>query len=167
MLHKNEKRWSYWEAWYDEKDRLYTVHYGQVGEIGDHYAIVAEQIEGKPTHVLQNWAEEMKEKGYAELAKEDWQKLVVSFPHLSEADVEMRYAIEALLDECLGRTGNGHSDGGDDSRDELAVICCVIDMEKAIAAVQEAMSAARLHDGLVIWRLQDDGTRVSLYPSAC
>ncbi|MGN7470393.1 hypothetical protein [Brevibacillus sp. SAFN-007a] len=166
MLHKNEKRWSYWEAWYDETDRLYAVHYGQVGEIGDHYAIVAEQIEGKPPHVLQMWADEMKEKGYAELAEEEWRKLVVSFRHLSEADVEMRYAIEQLLDECLGKTGNGHSDGGDDSQEALAVFCRVIDVEKAVAAVQEAMSAARLQEGLAISVVRDDGTRVSLYPSA-
>ncbi|WP_432777181.1 hypothetical protein AAFJ72_11825 [Brevibacillus gelatini] len=162
MLHKNEKRWSYWEAWYDEKNRQYVVNYGQVGESVDHYTIVAEQIEGKPAHVLQNWAEEMKEKGYAELAQEDMQKLVVSFQHLSEADVEMRYAIEELLDECLGKTGNGHSDGGDDSEENLAVICRVLDIDKAVAAVREAMSAARLLDGLAIWVLQDDGTRVSL-----
>jgi hypothetical protein len=163
MLLKNEKRWSYWEVWYDETDRLYSVHYGHVGEIGDHYAIVAEQIEGKPKHVLKVWAEEMKEKGYVELAEEDLQKLIVCFPHLSESDVEMRYFIEQLLDECLGKTGNGHCDGGDDSEGKLAVCCRVIDLEKAVVAVQEAMAIARLEEGMSLWALQDDGTRIALH----
>ncbi|GEC88426.1 hypothetical protein [Brevibacillus brevis] len=166
MLKKNETRWSYWEAWYEETEHLYTVHYGNVGEIGDHFAVVAEQIEGRPDEVLQIWAEEMKEQGYQVMKENDFHPMIIRFPHLSESEIEMRYLIEQLLDECLGKTGNGHSDGGEDSERTLAVICRVIDTKKAAAAVFEAMSSAQLVEGISISIKQEDGNLIPLSPPA-
>ncbi|MGG4442204.1 hypothetical protein [Brevibacillus fortis] len=166
MLKKNETRWSYWEVWYEEKEHLYTVHYGNVGEMGDHFAVVAEQIEGRADDVLQSWAEEMKEQGYQVMKENDFHPMIVRFAHLCESEIEMRYLIEQLLDECLGKTGNGHSDGGEDSERTLAVICRVIDTKKAAAAVIEAMSGAQLVEGISISIKQEDGNLIRLNPPA-
>ncbi|MFS0553300.1 hypothetical protein [Brevibacillus sp. 179-C9.3 HS] len=166
MLKKNEKRWSYWEVWYDETEHLYTVHYGKVGEVGDHFSVVAEQVEGRPDEVLQSWAEEMKEQGYEAMRVDDLHQIIVRFAHLCESEIEMRYLIEQLLDECLGRTGNGHSDGGEDSERTLAVICRVIDTKKAAAAVYEAMFNTELWAGISIIVKQEDGNFIPLSPPA-
>ncbi|TQR36729.1 hypothetical protein [Brevibacillus brevis] len=166
MLKKNEMRWSYWEVWYEESEHLYTVHYGNVGEIGEYFAVVAEQIEGRPDEVLQSWTEEMKEQGYQVMKENDFHPMIIRFPHLRESEIEMRYLIEQLLDECLGKTGNGHSDGGEDSERTLAVICRVIDTKKAAAAVFEAMSCAKLGEGVSISIKQEDGNLIPLHPPA-
>nr|WP_217366382.1 hypothetical protein [Brevibacillus sp. Leaf182] len=166
MLKKNETRWSYWEVWYEETEHLYTIHYGNVGEVGEHFAVVAEQIEGRPDEVLQSWTEEMKEQGYQVMKTNDFHPMIVHFPQLCESEIEMRYLIEQLLDECLGKTGNGHSDGGEDSERTLAVICRVIDTKKAAAAVFEAMSSAQLVQGFSISIKQEDGNLIPLNPPA-
>lgn len=166
MLKKNEKRWSYWEVWYEESEHLYTVHYGNVGDIGDHFAVVAEQIEGRPDEVLHSWVDDMREKGYEVVKDEDLHSMIVRFAHLCESDIEMRYVIEQILDECLGRTGNGHSDGGEDSDGTLAVICRVIDTERAAAVVYETMHNAEIGGGISIIMKQEDGKYIPLAPPA-
>lgn len=166
MLKKNETRWSYWEVWYEETEHLYTIHYGNVGEVGEHFAVVAEQIEGRPDEVLQSWTAEMKEQGYQVMKTNDFHPMIVHFPQLCQSEIEMRYLIEQLLDECLGKTGNGHSDGGEDSERTLAVICRVIDTKKAAAAVFEAMSSAHLVQGFSISIKQEDGNLIPLNPPA-
>lgn len=37
MLKKQNDALHYWEVWYDEDEKTFTVHYGQVGERGEHF----------------------------------------------------------------------------------------------------------------------------------
>ncbi|MGG1661202.1 hypothetical protein [Brevibacillus sp. NRS-1366] len=155
----------FWEGWYEEKEQLYTVHFGQVGEKGDHYAVLADQVEGRTHQVLQEWADEMKEKGYMEVTNADLRPLTVQFPNLKESDMEFRYTIEQLLDDCLGRTGNGHCNGGDDSRQGLTLTCRVIQMDKAVAVVVQALRETSFLEGVCFYSDQENGQSIPLYIS--
>lgn len=165
LLKKEEKEWRYWEGWYEEKEQLYVAHFGKVGETGDHYAVLAEHVEGGTHQVLQAWADERKETGYVDVKSADLRLLTIQFPHLQESDTESRYAIEYMLDECLGRTGNGHCDGGDDSRQGLALICRVVQMDKAVAEVVQALRERSLLEEVCLYADEEDGQSIPLSTS--
>jgi len=162
LLKKGEKEWGFWEAWYEEKEALYAVHVGTVGEKGGQYSVLSDQAAGNNLQALQEWINEMKEEGYVEVTKEDLQPLHVQFFHLNAEDVETRYRIEQILDECLGTTGNGHCDGGDDSRGGLVFICRVLQIDQAVVDVRQALRETSFFEGVCMFTFHADNSCIIL-----
>ncbi|GED72264.1 hypothetical protein BRE01_59660 [Brevibacillus reuszeri] len=157
LLKKGEKEWQFWEAWYEEKEQHYAIHCGIVGVRGGQYNVLTDHA-GEYQHSLQEWVNEMKEEGYLEVTKDDLQCLHVQFAHLHAEDIEMRYHIEQILDECLGTTGNGHCNGGDDSRGGLVVMCHVLQIDQAVVDVVQALREKSLADGVCLFTIDADHT---------
>jgi len=162
LLKKGEKEWGFWEAWYEEKEAQYAVHVGTVGVKGGQYSVLADQPAGNNLLALQEWINEMKEEGYVEVTKEDLQPLHVQFFHLNAEDVETRYRIEQILDECLGTTGNGHCDGGDDSRGGLVFICRVLQIDQAVVDVRQALRETSFFEGVCMFTFHADNSCIIL-----
>lgn len=104
----------------------------------------------------------MKAEGYVEVTTEDLQPLHVQFFHLDAEDVETRYLIEQILDECLGMTGNGHCDGGDDSRGGLVFICRVLQIDQAVVDVRQALRETSFFEGVSLFTFHSDNSCIIL-----
>lgn len=167
LLKKDKKRLNYWEVWYEEDEQLIKVHFGCVGEHGDHYAIVVNRADGHPFEIMRKWADQMKEQGFQELTANDLSDITVEFLDVNEADgdssLEKRYLLEHLFDQCLGQTGNGHCDGADYGRGGLVVLCRVIDVDKAVEMIIHALSQVQMLDHVAIATAKN-GTYIPLYP---
>ncbi|RKH36063.1 hypothetical protein, partial [Corallococcus llansteffanensis] len=62
-------------------------------------------------------------------------------------DFEQRNAVEELLTDALGWTGNGEVEGGETEEGRMRVHCRVMDPETAARTVVEALDAEELLEG--------------------
>ena len=81
-----------------------------------------------------------------------------------EEALDKRQIVEDLMNECLGWTGNGSSDGGDIGSGSTNVFNYVIDVEKALKTTIDELSNKKLLDNVKIAYLDEDEEYVSLYP---
>lgn len=122
----------YWEAWKDGKTII--VHYGVVGDTGETEEVNLKLFE-KADMVMEKLVEEKLNVGYEVLDEEELIEFVVQYPYEEnemEAALDKRKIVEDLMNECLGWTGNGSSDGGDIGSGSANVFNYVIDVEKAL-----------------------------------
>lgn len=154
----------YWEAWKDGK--TLTVHYGVVGDTGETEEVKLKLFE-KAEKVMEKLAEEKLNEGYEVLDEEELIEFVVQYPYEEnemEEALDKRQIVEDLMNECLGWTGNGSSDGGDIGSGSTNVFNYVIDVEKALKTTIDELSNKKLLDNVKIAYLDEDEEYVSLYP---
>jgi hypothetical protein len=123
----------YWETW--EHEGTHTVHWGKVGEIGED-RLVRDSSQGNAKKAVQQEILARRKEGYAEI--EDLHTLVIQYRldnWGNESDLERRYRVEDLMNECLGWTGLGHCDGGDIGSGTINIFCLVVDPHVAIAPI--------------------------------
>ncbi len=158
----NELR--YWEAW--KVGRTLTVHYGVVGDMGVTEEVRLKLFE-KAEKVIGKLAEEKLNEGYEYLDEEELIELVIQYRYednqLMEA-LDRRHMVEDLMNECLGWTGNGRSDGGDVGSGSTNVFNYVVNVEKALKTIMEELSNNNILDNVQIAYLDEDDEYVSLYP---
>ncbi len=148
----------YKEAWSHDGDC--TFHWGVVGNTGESETYLIDGDTLKEPAVDNVLAEAIAE-GYREIAPEDQYQIVVQYKTAGgwgdTTDLEKRYHVEDILDECLGWTGNGHCDGGDIGSGTINAFAFVVAPKTACDTIVEELHGQDLLDGAVIaYRNQND-----------
>lgn len=166
LIKKVDDELVYWEAWKD--DKTVTVHFGVVGDIGGTEELKLKLFENAQK-TIEKLAEEKLDEGYEHLDEEELIELVVQYRYeenQKEEAHERRQLVEKLMNDCLGWTGNGSSDGRDIGSGSTNVFNYVIDVQRALKTTIEELSNNnnQLLDHVKIAFLDEDKEYVSLYP---
>jgi hypothetical protein len=140
----------YWEAW--EHDGELTVHWGVVGEMGEHKKLPIPPDEDVDMLVAQE-AESLVDAGYDEPEPDAQATLIIEYPVQGKGtghDFEKRKAVEELLSDMLGWTGNGEVEGGETTPGRMRVYCLVMDTDIAVRTVVEALDEEDLLEGALV-----------------
>ncbi|HSP79636.1 MAG TPA: hypothetical protein VLQ93_13955 [Myxococcaceae bacterium] len=155
----------YWEAWVDEEGTL-TVHLGTVGEVGETRKSPVSPEED-PDMVIAQAAEPLVDEGYDEPEPDDMVPLVVQYPLTGKGsahDFEQRHAVEELLTEHLGWTGNGEVEGAETQPGRMNIFCRVMDVEVAARTLVEALELEELLEGALVAVVPEEGAPRVLWP---
>ncbi|WP_028612869.1 hypothetical protein [Paenibacillus harenae] len=161
MLNKTDPV-QYWEIWYNEDDKEINIHFGQLGAIGEHIT-EAKRIGIKK--LMEKRAEEKMLEGYEYLDEDELHEIMIQYKTGEDSgdDLEIRYHVESLMDECLGWTGNGHCDGGDYGSGTMNVFCLVVDVDIAVKTIISELEQNKLlADSVIAYANGDD--YISVYP---
>ncbi len=150
-LYKKEgDRLRYWEAWVHEG--VLTTHWGFVGEVGEQKDVPLPPEED-PDFAIADVAGPLIEEGYDEVEPDSLSTLIVQYPIEGKGtghDVEKRVAVEELLTDALGWTGNGEVEGGELREGHLRVYCLVMDEKAGVYTVLEALDSEDLADDVSV-----------------
>lgn len=138
----------YWEAWQDE-DKLVT-HWGTLGETGESAQIPLGETESEDAAIARESKAALSD-GFEPI--EPVGELVINYRVSGwgdEADLNKRYRVEGLMNECLGWTGNGHCDGGDIGSGSINIFCMCVDPEIAAQTAVDALRKEQLLEGAVV-----------------
>ncbi len=154
----------YWEAWVHE-DTL-TVHWGTVGETGEEkeQRIPADE---DPDMAIAQAAEPLVDQGYDEPDLDAMVPLVIQYALKGKGtghDFEKRHAVEELLTDVLGWTGNGEVEGGETQPGRMNVFCRVMDLEVAVRTIAEALDEEDQLEGAVIALVREGEEPRVLWP---
>jgi hypothetical protein len=140
----------YWEAWVD--DNGLSVHRGTVGEMGEHQTAPIPPEED-PDLALAEAAGPLVDEGYDEPDPDSLVPLVVQYPLQGKGsghDFEKRNAVEELLTDILGWTGNGEVEGGETQPGQMNVFCRVMDPQIALRTLLEALEEEGYLEGAIL-----------------
>jgi predicted DNA-binding WGR domain protein len=133
---------SYHEAWLNGGSVI--EHWGRVGDRGqmrEHRRAPRESERKALTRILAPAAAA----GYAPIAPDAHAVMVVEYPvdgFGTPKDLEMRLAVEGLLNEALGWTGLGHCDGGSIGSGTMEVACLVVSPTIAEQVISAALQSS-------------------------
>ena len=165
LYRRSQGTYEYWEAW--EHRRVLTVHWGEVGTRGEVREITLKPSQ-KPKSTIVELANAMRATGFAEIDIEEHDVLIVQYKIgevPTEADVERRHAIEALLNEEIGWLGAGMVDGGDIGQGEMNIFAFVVDGPRIAECVVGILREHGDLDGAVIAvRRADEEDEVVVWP---
>lgn len=155
----------YWESWKDGK--TIVIHYGTVGDTGE----TEEKKLGlfqKAEKIMDELAEEKANQGFEYLDEDELFELVIQYSYEEnemKETLEKRHAVENLIDECLGWTGNGACDGGDIGSGAANIFNYVVNVEKATKIIIGELENNNLLEGVKIAYLDpEDEEYIVLYP---
>lgn len=134
----------YWETW-NKDEKTAIVHWGKVGERGEDKEVKGNFFSNFKKKVLKEIAEKVKE-GYAEFDKDKISFLEIEYiidGFGTEQDLEKRHKLEAKMDEVLGWTGLGHTDGGSIGSGTMEVGCIVVDFDIAKKVIEEKLKGTQ------------------------
>jgi hypothetical protein len=154
----------YWEAWVHEG--TLTVHQGVVGETGTETQTPVPDDED-PDMAIAQAAESLVDAGYDEPDIDIMTPLVIQYPLQGKGtgqDFEKRHAVEELLTDVLGWTGNGEVEGGETQAGRMNVFCRVMDAQTAVHTIAEALDEEDLVEGALIALVPDSGEPRVLWP---
>lgn len=153
----------YWEAW--EHDGEVVLHWGETGEPGESQTIPLKHKQSSKK-LIATEATKYRTEGYRELRDGEEHTVLVQYKidgWGTPEDLDKRHAIEEMLNEVLGWTGNGLCDGGDIGSGTMNVCCLVIDPYLASQAIVEELSDHNLLEGALIALELEESFEV-LYP---
>ena len=154
---------SYWEAWEAEGEIVF--HWGVLGEKGEVRNIRLKR-NGSSNMSIPDEADRHRAEGYRELKEGEEHTLLVQYQidgWGTPEDLDKRHAVEELLNECLGWTGNGNCDGGDIGSGTMNVCSLVVDPYLASHTIIAELRENNLLEGAVIAIEREDSFEV-LYP---
>ncbi|WP_141588172.1 MULTISPECIES: hypothetical protein [unclassified Myxococcus] len=165
-LYKKEgNRLRYWEAWVH--DGALTVHQGLVGETGEDHQLPLPPDED-PDMVIAEAAGPLVDQGYDEPEPTAMMTLIVQYAVEGKGtghDVEKRVAVEELLTDALGWTGNGEVEGGELQAQQLRVYCRVMDADAGVRTAVEALDSEDLLEGATLLIARDDEEPRAVWPT--
>jgi hypothetical protein len=164
LYKKSSKGLEYWEAW--ENKGAVTLHWGTVGETGDSLTIKLKKGQ-RGEKVIATEAEPAKKQGYAPIEDDDHSQIVIQYRLKTWGtikDLDTRYKIEGVMNECLGWRGLGHCDGGDIGSGTINVFCFVVDAKAAKEVVVAELKKAGLLKGAII-AVQNDEDYTVIWPN--
>lgn len=147
-LYKNiEGELHYWETW-DQDERSGIIHWGVIGERGQHEAIKSEIISPFQKKI-QKLVNEKIEDGYRPIDDDEVFTLLIEYAvdgMGSAEDLDKRHRLEDRMNETLGWTGLGHCDGGSIGSGTMEVCCFVVDFETAKVVIQKDLQGTEFAD---------------------
>ena len=154
----------YWEAWVHEG--TLTVHSGTVGQVGEERQQPVPPDED-PDMAIAEAAGPLVDAGYDEPDPDAMQTLVVQYTVEGKGtghDVEKRVAVEELLTDAFGWTGNGEVEGGELKDQRLRVYCRVMDPDAGVRTAVEALDSEDLLEGASILLAHGDEEPRAVWP---
>ncbi|MCU0678490.1 MAG: hypothetical protein MUF19_02810 [Candidatus Pacebacteria bacterium] len=158
--HTANEIYNYYEVWLDTNKVV--VHTGVIGHIGETEHIHAKS-EAEKNEIYATKIAKAKNEGYTLLAPEYYQHLVIQFETEgggwgSQIDLDKRDALEHMLNEALGWSGNGHCDGGDIGSGTINLFCLVVDAKLAVQTIVDKFTSESIVDEpyVIGLRVQDD-----------
>ncbi|GAA4321192.1 hypothetical protein GCM10023149_20930 [Mucilaginibacter gynuensis] len=140
-LYKNDNGTiSYWETW-DKDSKNALVHWGVIGNKGQSKEVKSGLFKSFKKEIQQE-IDQLIAEGYGVIDTEDHYTLLIEYivdGMGTLEDVEKRYSLENLMNEVLGWTGLGHSDGGSIGSGTMEVCCLVVDFEIAKQVIEKAL----------------------------
>ena len=130
----------YWETW-DKDDKTAIVHWGIVGHRGQDKEVKGGLFSNFRKTVQKEIDEKLIE-GYAEFDEDKVSFLEVEYKidgFGTEQDLDKRKRLEGKLDEILGWTGLGHTDGVSIGSGTMEAGCIVVDFNIAKKVIEEKL----------------------------
>lgn len=160
LYRKDKTKTLYWEAWPDGEEIV--IHFGELGDTGETTAVALPEFE-PPETAIQKHAEEARQAGFEEIGEEDLFELIVQYKKTAVESEKFQLA-EEIINDCLGWTGLGHSDGMDDSGSAVNIYCYVVEPEVAARKLVDELSGHDLLDHAVIAFQDRDENFVVVWP---
>lgn len=154
----------YHEAW-DNGNKV-IVHWGKLGTIGEDEIIAIKHNE-TAQGVIERELSEAISNGFQEIDIDDHKTLVIQYKTETwgnEKDLEKRYAVEDIANECLGWTGNGICDGGQIGSGSIEIFSYVIDPQIACISLIAELEKKGFLDGAIIAFENEDEDYIVLHP---
>lgn len=143
---KDNQLW-YWETW-DKDEKTAIVHWGIVGEQGENKEVKGGLFSSFRKNVQKEIDQKLKE-GYAEFDQDKVSFLEIEYSiegFGTEQDLAKRHRLEQKMDEILGWTGLGHSDGGSIGSGTMEVGCMVVDFDIAKKVIEKSLKGTEFEN---------------------
>ena len=157
-LYKKENgKLVYWETW--EKDsKTGIVHWGNVGERGTDKEVTSSLFSSFRKKIQKEINEKQKE-GFAEYNEEE--NCFLEIEYLIDGfgtpeDLEKRHKLENKMNEVLGWTGLGNTDGGSIGSGTMEVGCVVVDFEIAKKVIERSLKDSEFENYSRIFKLDQE-----------
>lgn len=140
LYKQNDDALHYWETW-DKDEKTGIIHWGIVGQRGEHKEISSGLFSNHRKKIQKEIDEKAKE-GYAEFGEDNYDFLEIEYTidgFGTDGDLDKRHRLEAKMDDILGWTGLGHSDGGSIGSGTMEVGCVVVDFDIAKRVIEETL----------------------------
>ena len=153
---KDNQLW-YWETW-DKDEKTAIVHWGIVGEQGQNKEVSGGLFSNFRKNVQKEIDEKLKE-GFREFDQDKVSFLEIEYiidGFGTEQDLEKRHRLEAKMDEVLGWTGLGHTDGGSIGSGTMEVGCMVVDFDTAKKVIEENLKRTEFGNYSRIFKIDEE-----------
>ena len=147
----------YWETW-DIDEKTAIVHWGIVGQRGQNKEVKSGLFSNFRKTVQKEIDEKLIE-GYAEFDEDNYVFLEIEFTidgFGTEQDLEKRHRLEEKMDEVLGWTGLGHTNGGSIGSGTMEVGCIVVDFDIAKKVIEEKLKGTEFGDYSRIFKMDNE-----------
>lgn len=156
----------YWEVWKD--GRKIVIHQGTVGTRGKTKTLTALPFTSADRRI-ESLAAAKRDRGFAPIADDDHQTLVVQLPMTSnvDADLDRRNDILAKLDQLIGWLGAGHVDGADYGSGTMNIYVLTVSAEATSPAIIEWVQKNLLSDNatLAVEHQDEDRSPYVIWPT--
>jgi len=139
---------NYWEAWDKQDKKSGIIHWGIVGQTGEHIEVKSTLLENFKRKI-QKEATKMVKEGYGEIDIDDHFTLIIEFEvdgMGTIVDLDKRTRLQDKMDELLGWTGLGHCDGGSIGSGTMELCCFVVDFDIAEKVIANNLKATEFAD---------------------
>ncbi|MBF4485271.1 MULTISPECIES: hypothetical protein [unclassified Flavobacterium] len=153
---KDNQLW-YWETW-DKDEKTAIVHWGVVGEQGENKEVKGGLFSSFRKNVQKEIDQKLKE-GYTEFDQDKVSFLEIEYSidgFGTEQDLAKRHILEQKMDEVLGWTGLGHTDGGSIGSGTMEVGCMVVDFDIAKKVIEERLKGTEFGNYSRIFKIDQE-----------
>jgi len=147
----------YWETW-DKDEKTTIIHWGPVGQHGEEREIKSEHFSNFREAFQKEIDEKLKE-GFAEFNDDNYDFLEIEYEidgSGTDQDLDKRHRLEQKIDEVLGSTGLGHTDGGSICLGTMEVGCAVVDVDIAKKVIEENLKGTEFGDYSRIFKMDSE-----------
>jgi len=152
-----ENKLHYWETW-DKDEKTAVIHWGIVGQPGQNKEVKGGLFLNFRKTVQKELDAKLQE-GYTAFDEENASFLEIEYKIKdfgTEQDLDKRHRLEEKMDEVLGWTGLGHTDGGSIGSGTMEVGCIVVDFDLAKKAIEEALKDTEFSNYTRIYKMDDE-----------
>ena len=156
LYKKTDNQFYYWETW-DKDEKTAIVHWGSVGNRGQNKEVTS-GLFSNFRKTVQKEIEEKTKEGYTEFDEDKFSFLEIEYKiegFGTEQDLDKRHRLEEKMDEVLGWTGLGHTDGGSIGSGTMEVGCIVVDFDIAKNVIEEKLKDTEFGDYSRIFQMED------------
>ncbi|MBK9486978.1 MAG: hypothetical protein IPO01_17895 [Chitinophagaceae bacterium] len=147
----------YWETW-DKDEKTGIVHWGVVGQRGEDKEIKSRLFSNFRKTIQKEIDERIKE-GYSEFDDDNLAFLEIEYiidGFGTDEDLDKRHRLEEKMDEVLGWTGLGHTDGGSIGSGTMEVGCIVVDFDIAKKVIENSLTNTEFSNYSRIFKMDTD-----------
>lgn len=147
----------YWETW-EKDEKTAIIHWGIVGETGQDKEVKSGFFSNFHKTVQKEIDEKLIE-GYTEFEEDNYAFLEIEYTidgFGTDEDLDKRHRLEEKMDEVLGWTGLGHTDGGSIGGGTMEVGCVVVDFYIAKKVIEEKLKYTEFDNYSRIFKMDDE-----------